>query len=211
MIALPATNETWLIDYEPQVSPLPLIGWVHTTGLNVSPLVLGHPGPLVTGEAFLLHTGQVYDPSTGLMHEDEGSWRDTLSEDTLFRPGKPLPAFTIPTEAKAATAGPAATPAVLPARTPPQPKDPAPAGQIEWGTKTYKSKSFWAFTPPDEEEFIFVVEAENPVPKNATKITRDDFYAKRKAGAVERSGKPGDEPELPFVAPADEDDDDDLV
>lgn len=212
MIALPATNETWLIDYEPEVTPLPLLGWVHTTGLNVSPLVLGHPGPLVTGEALLLHTGQVYDFGTGTMHEDEGSWRDALSEDSLFRPGKPLPAFAIPSEAKSATAGLAAAPAAVPARTPPQPKDPAPVGQIEWGTKTYKSKSFWTFAPPDEEEFIFVVEGGNVTPKNATKITRDEFYAKRKDGAIERSGVPGDEPELPLSeSDADDSDLDDLV
>jgi hypothetical protein len=207
MTAFPAAAGTYLIDYDPEVLSLPLVGWVHTTGLNVSPLVLGHPGPLVTGEGFLLHTGQVYDPATSTLHESEDHWREALTEDTLFRPGTVLPMFAVPTEVKPATAPVVATPA----RTPPQPKDPAPAGQIVWGTKTYKSKSFWSFTPPDEDEFIFVVEGDNPVPKNATKITREDFYAKRKAGAVERSGRPGDEPELPLEPEADEDEDDDLV
>jgi hypothetical protein len=205
MTALPASRETWLIDLEQQAPNLPIIGWLHTGGLNLVPLVLGHPGPLVTGEAFLLHTGQVYDPAASEMFADEDTWRDTVGDYTNYRPGTVLTAFaTAP--AVAATAPVAATPA----RTPPQPKDPAPAGQIEWGTKTYKSKSFWAFTPPDEDEFIFVVEGDNPVPKNATKITREDFYAKRKAGAVERSGRPGDEPELP-LEPEAGDDDDDLV
>lgn len=208
--AIPATHETWLIDVEQQAPSLPLIGWLHTGGLNLVPLVIGHPGPLVTGEAFLLHTGQVYDPAVSEMFEDEDSWRQTVADYTNYRPGSPLPAFAVPTEAKAPAPVVNSAPAATPLRTPPQPKDPAPAGQIEWGTKTYKSKSFWAFTPPGEEEFIFVVEGDSPVPKNATKITRDDFYAKRKAGAVERSGKPGDEPELP-LSPPEEDDDDDLV
>ena len=207
--AIPATHETWLIDVEQQAPNLPLIGWLHTGGLNLVPLVIGHPGPLVTGEAFLLHTGQVYDPAVSEMFVDEDSWRHTVVDYTNYRPGSVLPAFVIPTEAKPTVSAPAAA---VPARTPPQPKDPAPVGVIEWGSKTYKSKSFWAFTPPGEDEFIFMVEGDNPVPKNATKITRDDFYAKRKAGAVERSGKPGDEPELPLesVDVAD-DEDDDLV
>lgn len=209
-IALNAVHETWLIDCEEGVAPLPLIGWVHTTGLNVAPLVLGHPGPLVTGEAFLLHTGQVYDPAVSEMFADEDSWRLAVADYTNYRPGTALPAFTIPTDVKVA---PASAPASTPARVPAQPKTPVPAGQVEWGTKVYKSKSFWSFTPDGEDEFIFVVEAENPVPKNATKITRDEFYAKRKAGLVERSGRPDDEPELPLesqaeVGPDDEDDDD---
>lgn len=208
MTAFPAVAGTMLIDLDPTTHPLPIIGWAHTTGLNVSPLVLGHPGPLVAGEAFLLHTDAVYDPGMNRFFESADEWRDTVAEEEPYRPGTVLSLFAAPVEIKL----PVAHTAAAPARTPPQPKDPAPVGVIEWGSKTYKSKSFWAFTPPGEDEFIFMVEGDNPVPKNATKITRDDFYAKRKAGAVERSGKPGDEPELPLesVDVAD-DEDDDLV
>lgn len=206
-IALSAVNETWLIDLDESVSPLPLIGWVRTTGLNLSPLVIGHPGPLVSGEAFLLHSGQVFDPAVSKIFMDEDSWRLAVADYTNYRAGSPLPAFAIPSEVKTALPAEAAASTIV--RTQPQPKDPAPAGQLEWGTKTYKSKSFWLFAPPDKEGFIFVVEGDKPVPKNATKITREDFYAKRKAGMVERAGVPGDEPELPLSPP--EDDDDDLV
>lgn len=213
MTAFPAAAGTYLIDYDDSVAPLPLIGWVHTTGLNVSPLVLGHPGPLVSGEGFLLHTGQVYDPWSSTLHDDADDWRNTLTENTVFRPGSALPMFAVPS-----AVAPAAIPEVPTApgaRTQPQPKTPVPAGALVWGTKTFKSKSFWNFKTATGEEIIFVVEAENPVPKNATKITREEFYAKRKAGVIEKAGRPDDEPELPLTetkspAPAD-DDDDDLV
>ena len=208
MTALPATNETWLIDLEQQTPNLPLVGWLHTTGLNLVPLVVGHPGPLVTGEAFLLHTGQVYDPAVSEMFEDEDSWGQTVVDYTNYRPGSPLPAFAVPTQTKTVSTNDVTSPIV---RTQPQPKDPAPAGELVWGTKTYKSKSFWMFMPQKGEGYLMVVEAEKPVPKNAVKITRDDFYAKRKAGMVERAGVPGDEPELPLTPLPAEEDDDDLV
>lgn len=205
MTAIPAMNTTWLIDVDPSVAPLPIIGWVHTTGINVVPLVLGHPGPLVTGEAFLLHTDQVFDPAVNELFADADVWRESVSDYTGYRPGAALPLLAIP------TAAPAAAPAAPVTRAQPQVKEPVKSNEIVWGTKTFKSKSFWTFTPEGGDEFIFVVEGGAVVPKNADKITREDFYAKRKAGVVEKSGKPDDEPELPMTAPEPEDDDDDLV
>lgn len=198
MTAFSAAFNTWLIDLEPNIAPLPLVGWAHTGGLNVMPLVIGHPGPLVTGEAFLLQNGQVYDPAVSKIFEDEGNWRDTIAEDNSYRPGSLLTLLN----------GPAATPV---ARIPTASKKPVPAGQIQWGTKAFKGKSFWTFTESNGEESIFVVEGDSPTPKNATKITRDEFFAKRKLGGTERSGWPDDEPELPLSEPEMADDFDDLI
>lgn len=203
MTAFPAVAGTMLIDLDPMVTPLPIIGWAHTTGLNVSPLVLGHPGPLVAGEGFLLHTDQVYDPGTGRFHESAEDWRESVDEESPYRVGTVLALFAPPVEIKLPVINNTAPPAAA-LKVP-------DSGPLDFSGKVYAKASFWqAHTGGREVVFVLTPEHPSPLPP-ARKITRDAYFEARKTIAevtLDSLMKPADDqPRLPLGDETDEDDD----
>lgn len=207
MTAFPAHAGTMLIDLDPTMPPLPIIGWAHTTGLNVSPLVLGHPGPLVAGEAFLLHTDQVYDPGTNLFHDSAEEWREAVSREEPYRPGTVLKLFAAPVEVKLPVAQPSATPPkTLPVATK------APGGALAFDGKTYAKASFWK-VEVNGESFVINMPPDHRAPTGPVeKITREVFFELRKTvpeTTVEAILNPASA--TPPEAEVEDDDGDDLI
>lgn len=210
MTAFPAVAGTMLIDLDPAITPLPIIGWAHTTGLNVSPLVLGHPGPLVAGEAFLLHTEQVYDPGTGRFFGSAEDWRYSVAEEEPYRPGSVLALFTPPVEVRLPVVN-SSIPAVAP-KLPVAAK--APGGALAFDGKTYAKASFWK-VEVGGETYVINMPPDHRAPTGPVeKITREVFFELRKSipeTTVEAIlnpvsvAPPAEEPE------AEDDDGDDLI
>lgn len=202
--ALPGTS---LVSLEATDPTYPVVGWLNTTGLNVVPLVVGHPGPLTAGEGVELENGSVIDLMTGSLFGDVESWRDDFNENPGYRIGTPIKA--VPVEPT-----PVSTPelAVLSGRMPVAPD----AGPLDFSGKVYAKASFWqAYTGGREVVFVLTPEHPSPLPP-ARKITRDAYFEARKTIAevtLDSLMKPADDqPRLPLGDETDEDDDgDDLI
>ena len=206
MTAFAAPPGMMLVSLDPGDPEYPILGWLHGTGLNVLPLVIGHPGPMVSGEAIQFEDGRVYDPASTILFGDAESWREDFESEARYRPGSQI-GHMAPPVAQAAAPAPVLTP-VAPAPTI------APSGPLSFTGKAYAKASFWQANTGGRN-IVFTVPGGHPSPAaGAAKITREAYFETRKTiteVSVEDLMKPADDqPELPLTD--DEDDDgDDLI
>ena len=207
MTAFAATPGAVLVSLDPADPEYPILGWLHTTGLNVTPLVIGHPGPMVSGEAIQFEDERVYDPASTMMFGDLESWRDDFEAENRYRPGSVIGHAAPPAAPPVAVVAPAA-PKTLPVAAK------APGGALAFDGKTYAKASFWK-VEIGGESFVINMPPDHRAPTGPVeKITREVFFELRKSipeTTVEAilnpvpGAQPAGEPE------ADEDDGDDLI
>lgn len=191
LVSLDATDPTY-----------PIIGWLHTTGLNVVPMVLGHPGPLTAGEGIEAEDGAVFDPATGQSFGDVESWRDDFNENPTYRIGSPIKALLVPEPV------PSASPVVVNVAN-----EKPTTSILDFSGKVYQKASFWRANVGGRD-LVFVLTPGIPAPQApAEKITREAFYEARKTISevqVATLMQPAeDQPELPLGET--DDDGDDLI
>ena len=215
--ALPGTQ---LINLDPDTPALPVVGWAACGGPKLLPLVVGRAGPLVAGDAVLAESGRVFDLVTGVVYEDEESWRDyTLGADDYRAGTTGLPAISFPAAAAPAAVVNMAAPTATPTSTKPVPTITGTKPNVDFSGKVYAKQSFWQ-APPENPNVVFILEPglEAPI-SGAEKITRDQFQALRRklpevttaaltAGTDEA---PNDEPADAAAAPEPEDEADDMI
>lgn len=200
MTAFASTPGTALVSLDATDPEFPIIGWLHTSGLNALPLVVGHPGPLVAGHGIQFANESVYDMMTGKLFDDAESWRDDFNDDPKYRIG------TVIKEAVFSAPAPDA-------RTP---EPPAPkSGSLDFSGKVYQKASFWqAHTGGREVVFTLPPETPSPLPP-AKKITRDTYFELRKtiteSNVAILMAPAEDQPQLPFEGDDDDDDGNDLI
>lgn len=192
---------------------VPIVGWQHVQGNMCFPMTAMNFGGVSHGSAILHESGWITDPTHRLCFENLQEWiafiRTAKPKDTaktgaqLAAEAKQKPAETAAEEeeAPAATSAPVARRKAADA-----PKTAAPAATgIVWGSKSYTGKSFWQC-----ERGIFILEGGVPYPKSgATKVTRDEHAAAKRAGA--QVIDPHASAEEPETTTEDEDDGMDLV
>lgn len=191
---IPAAPGTFIIEYghDGIHSYTPIVGWQHVQGNMVFPLTVINQGGLSHGKAVVHPTGAVSDPTHRLCFSDVTEW---LSFIAHAKPAKGEPEAS--TEGSAGTSEPPKANAAPRAAVPEKEKVP-----VQFGSKTYKTKSFWAYhDSTTATDGIFEIEGEAPYPNDSrcSKITRDEFMALKKDTAVV-------EP-VPFVAEEPDDDD----
>lgn len=209
MNSFPAEPGTWLIDLDPDVEPIPIIGWA-VSGVCAAPILPIHADP-VSGQAYRLPgTGAVVDPAWSRTFESDDAWRAAAGRKMPYEPGVSLLFGTEPAKANKPKPASAAKPSAAP-------KEPAEgseelaaevAAQLEWGKKQLKNNSFWHFTGTPEAVFIMPGGKTLPVGDDVEKITRDKFYELRKE-LTEVSIDPDNLPEQDEPEVEDDDDDDD--
>lgn len=179
----PAQPGTFMITRDPSTSPpsvikVPVIGWNHVQGNMAFPVCVMNHGGLTHGKAILHPEGFVTDSVNGLTFETEAEW---LSFMKTAKPDE---------EPDVENGEDAMNEAV------------GPSGAIEFGTKTYKTNSFWSMP---SENAIFQIEGGQPYPKDdrCSKVTRDEYAALKKQGATVIDPNSGE------VGGADSSDDDD--
>lgn len=180
----PAQPGTFMITRDPSTSPpsvikVPVIGWNHVQGNMAFPVCVMNHGGLTHGKAILHPEGFVTDSVNGLTFETEAEWL------SFMKTAKPKGATEAEPEEEDAM-----NEAV------------GPSGAIEFGTKTYKTNSFWSMP---SENAIFQIEGGQPYPKDdrCSKVTRDEYAALKKQGATVIDPNSGE------VGGADSSDDDD--
>lgn len=184
----PAQPGTFMITRDPSTSPpsvikVPVIGWNHVQGNMAFPVCVMNHGGLTHGKAILHPEGFVTDSVNGLTFETEAEWL------SFMKTAKPKGA----TEAE---------PEEEDTRADAMNESVGPSGAIEFGTKTYKTNSFWSMP---SENAIFQIEGGQPYPKDdrCSKVTRDEYAALKKQGATVIDPNSGE------VGGADSSDDDD--
>lgn len=209
---LPAAASCFVVTADFTTSPpvayhIPIVGWQHVQGNLCFPMTAMAFGGMTHGSAILHESGWVTDPTHRLCFTNLEEWmqfiRTAKPKDAaktgaqLAAEAKQKPAETAAEsdEDKPATQAPAK-------RTAPVGGTSAAAG-IVFGSKSYTGKSFWQC-----EKGIFIIEGGQPYPKSgATKVTRDEHAAAKRAGAnvIDPHGSAEPEPT------EDEDDGMDLV
>lgn len=208
MTAFAATPGAVLVSLDPADPEYPILGWLHTTGLNVTPLVIGHPGPMVSGEAIQFEDERVYDPASAMMFGDLESWRDDFEAENRYRPGSIIGHVKPEPIAIRLTPPPAPAAPKLPVAAK------APGGALAFDGKTYAKASFWK-VEIGGESFVINMPPDHRAPTGPVeKITREVFFELRKSipeTTVEAilnpvsAAPPAEEPE------AEDDDGDDLI
>lgn len=207
MTAFAATPGMMLVSIDPHDPEHPIIGWSHTSGLNVSPLVLGHPGPMVSGEAIQFSDNQIYDPASNMMFDDADSWREDFYSENRYRPGTVM-GHVAPPAAAPATVVALAAHKTLPVAAK------APDGTVAFNGKTYAKASFWKIEIGGEP-FVINMPPDHRAPTGPVeKITREVFFELRKSipeTSVEAILNPASATPLSFEAEAEDDDGNDLI
>jgi hypothetical protein len=206
MTTFAAAPGMMLVSLDPADPEYPILGWLHTTGLNVLPLVIGHPGPMVSGEAIRFPDDMVYDPASTMLFSDAESWRDDFEAESRYRPGTVIGHAAPPAAPPVAVVAPAAPKLPVAAK--------APGGALAFDGKTYAKASFWK-VEIGGESFVINMPPDHRAPTGPVeKITREVFFELRKSipettvEAILNPGTPEPQPEEPE---ADEDDGDDLI
>lgn len=202
----PAQPGTFMITRDPSTSPpsvikVPVIGWNHVQGNMAFPVCVMNHGGLTHGKAILHPEGFVTDSVNGLTFETEAEWL------SFMKTAKPKGATEAEPEEEDTRAD------AMPDDEPDEEPDVengedamneavGPSGAIEFGTKTYKTNSFWSMP---SENAIFQIEGGQPYPKDdrCSKVTRDEYAALKKQGATVIDPNSGE------VGGADSSDDDD--
>lgn len=177
----------------------PVVGWCHVQGNLAFPIIGMAFGGMTHGKAIVTPDGYVTDPTHQMVFENVDEWIAFI--DRAKEP-KPREDTKVIDEALKADTAPKATAA--------KPSKPAPTGQIEFGTKTFSTKSFWKVP---EMEAIFEIEGGETYPKDARaeKIKRDDFAALKKAGWTKIDPRSGVLDEGEAEAETTEEDEDDSM
>lgn len=206
MTAFAATPGAVLVSLDPADPEYPILGWLHTTGLNVTPLVIGHPGPMVSGEAIQFEDERVYDPASTMMFGDLESWRDDFEAENRYRPGTVIGHAAPPAAPPVAVVAPVA-PKTLPVASK------APGGALAFDGKTYAKASFWK-VEIDGDTYVINMPPDHRAPTGPVeKITREVFFELRKSipeTTVEAILNPGTRDPQPEESET-EDDGDDLI
>jgi len=200
MNCFPAEPGTWLIDIDPDIEPVPIIGRA-VSGLTSAPILPTRQDPL-SGQAYrLAGTGAVVDPAWPRTFESEDAWRAAAGRSLPYEPGSSLLFAVEPAKAKPAASKPAAS---KPANEEQEGISEEVGVQLTLGRKSLKNKSFWHFT--GEPAAVFEIAGGKLLPANddVEKITRDSFQELRKSVPVAII----DPDNLPDGEDADEDDDD---
>ena len=145
--------------------------------------------------------GLVDDPTHKLTFGDSIEW------DKFIRTAKPKAAPPASTETDAGTTEPDSD-----ETRPEAPVAEKPIVYVNLGRKTFKTKSFWAFSDQaGEGDAVFAVEGEQPYPHDTrcSKITREEFAKLKKSGVPEVVAMQA--VEAPVEELADEDDGMELV
>lgn len=184
----PAQPGTFMITRDPSTSPpsvikVPVIGWNHVQGNMAFPVCVMNHGGLTHGKAILHPEGFVTDSVNGLTFETEAEWLSFMK--TAMPEDEPVE------EPDVENGEDDMNEAV------------GPSGAVEFGTKTYKTNSFWSMP---SENAIFQIEGGQPYPKDerCEKVTRDEYAALKKKGASVIDPHSGE-------VPGEEDDDDDAM
>lgn len=177
MITLvPAAPGTFIIELvadSNQLQRTPVVAWQHVQGNLAFPVTVMPFNGLTHGKAVEHANGYVDDPTHRLTFANTIEWQKFI--------GSVKPPAASPTGTKA-EAGP----------TEPESEEPRQQAAVPeresiyvvFGKKTYKTKSFWAWTD-GATDAIFVIEGDQPYPHDqlCSKITREEF-AKLKAGGT---------------------------
>lgn len=189
----PAQIGTFMIERDPAANPpavirVPVIGWTHIQGNMAFPICAMNHGGLTHGKAILHPEGFVTDSVNGLTFETEAEWLNFIK--TAKAPGDE------PEDDRAA--------AMPDDDEPEEDVESVGPAAIQFGTKTYKTNSFWSMP---SENAIFQIEGGKPYPKDerCEKVTRDQYAALKKGGATVIDPTPGE------VSEEDDDDAMDLV
>lgn len=178
MTSFAAEPGTWLINYDPDEQPVPILGW-DVSGVVAFP-ILPFPGDPVSGQAYRLPgTGAVVDPAWAKTFESEDAWRAALGRHEPYEMGTSLLFTAEPKKSKPAAA-PKAAPEKANAPAASDETSAEVAGQLSWGKKQLKNRSFWHFS--GSPEVVFIIEGGKTLPEgdDVDKITRDKFYELRK-------------------------------
>lgn len=212
----PAQPGTFMIERDPSdnsIMRIPVIGWQHIQGNLAYPVcVMSHNG--LTHNKAILHpegyvTDAIHRAVFGTLDEWLNFMKTAKSTNRVLEAPLPYDPTTQPYDepnrhvdaadrARQAASMPDDTPKARPGPAP-APKA-TPSFAITFGTKSFKTKSFWQC-----EAGVFTIDGGQPYPKDerCAKITRDEYDNAKRAGAKVIDPR----------AAADEDDDDgmDLV
>jgi hypothetical protein len=191
MTLFAAQEGTFLIERDPakpaNVTRIPIIGWQHIQGNVAFPVCVINHGGLTHNKAILHPEGFVTDPVHGLVCGSIDEWMNFMktakSTDKVLNPPSP---HTSPVDDPTEAAERARQARLMPDETPrnkpgpaPKPKA-APSAGIAFGTKSFKTRSFWQC-----EAGVFTVDGGEVYPKDpkCIKVTRNEYDAVRRDGA----------------------------
>jgi hypothetical protein len=194
MTPFPAPPGTYLLDRKPgeaTARKIPVVGFAFVQEGPVYPLCAIATGGLTLGRVLVTPDGLVTDPAAGVVCGSVDEWMKLSGSDGYWKAADPAPAPKAAATPKAPAAPAAAT-----------------GAPISFGTKTFKTNSYWRLKSEDVDhpDSLFQIEGDQPYPddKRCEKITRDEYAALKKSGAPVID---------PHAAPDEEEDDDgmDLV
>lgn len=193
---VPAAPETFIVGPEGERTAV-IIAWQWVTGNYMMPVFDIARTGILKQEAIQHPDGTVSHPDSKGLFNDVRDWVSYAHAHNLAE---------ITEEVKA------------PAKTGPKPRakadapedPPDPNRPIVFGTKTFKTKSFWHWPTANA---VFEIEGEQSVPDDprVLKVKRDEWYDFKRAGAVEIDPHAGTILESePAAEPVDETEDDDM-
>lgn len=161
IVIFPAQDGTFIIERDtttnpPRVIRLPVIGWTHVQGSLAYPICAMAQNGLTHGKAVLHPRGHVTDPTHALVFENETEWLAFIKKAKTTSKDR---AEAMPESAE------------------------APSGAIRFGTKSYKTNSYWSIRSANA---IFQVDGGDPYPTDdaCEKVTRTEFMDLKRDGAT---------------------------
>lgn len=188
MTPFPAPPGTYLLERkqgDTAALRIPVVGFLYVQEGPVYPLCVSHYGGLTRGRVLVTADGLVSDPSYGIVCSNVEEWmklsnspgywtaKDQTGPKTA---GKAPPAADSRSPVSGADEG----------REAPVAPTPVKYTTISFGTKTFKTNSFWKIALGDGQVMLFQIAGEVPYPKDerCEKITREDYAALKKAGSI---------------------------
>jgi len=215
----PAQPGTLMLVRDPGVTTIqrvPVIGWQHMQGNLAYPICVMNHGGLTHGKAILHPEGFVTDAIHGLTFESEAEWVNFIKSAKPKSAQKPVERDSDDRAAKmpdedaddAPDAPETDDEDVHNGEDDANDRAAADHGSITFGTKTYKTNSFWVLADREGHDIgVFQIEGDTPYPKDdrCRKVTRDEF------AAAKREGVPVIDPHSGEIPEDDDDDAMDLV
>lgn len=215
----PAQPGTFMIERDPSAHPptvirVPVIGWNHVQGNMAFPVCVMNHGGLTHGKAILHPEGYVTDSVHGQTFASEAEWMSFMK---TAKRGQEEPEEAEDEDRAASMPDNDPEPSDEPENEPDEDvengeddaNDHAAEGRpIEFGNKSYKSKSFWLLRGSEGHGIgIFEIAGGENYPKDerVTKITRDEM------ATAKREGVPVIDPTSGEIGDEDDDDGMDLV
>lgn len=186
MNVIPASPGTYLLERrqgQNNASKTPVVGYAFVQIGPVYPLCLIHHDGLTRGRVLVTPDNFVTDPSYGIVCGSVEEWMTLSSTAAYWTAKEQLPVQTpgkAPPEAEDDTS---VSDAPRSFRERPAPAPAAETG-ISFGTKTFKTNSFWK-AAIDDVVSLFQIAGETPYPndKRCEKITREEYTALKRAGS----------------------------